>query len=151
MPLHSRMKFIADVMLGKLAKRLRLLGVDVLYDSKFDDNEIIRLSLQQDRVILTRDRALAERPLAANHLFITSDRTDEQLDQVFMAFTLEPSSPLSRCSRCNSTLKKLSREDARDMVPRYVYENYESFWQCPSCERIYWMGTHTRRMKKNRP
>jgi uncharacterized protein with PIN domain len=142
------MNFIADVMLGKLAKRLRLLGFDVLYESTFDDNEVIRLALEQNRMILTRDRALAQRPLAANHLLIKKDAVDEQLEQVFSEFTIQSAEPLSRCSRCNSPLQKLSRDDVRDRVPRYVYERYASFWQCPSCERIYWKGTHTERMKR---
>ncbi len=143
------MKFIADVMLGRLAKHLRLLGIDVLYDNHYDDNELIRLSLQQDRVILTRDTALAKRPLAANHLLITADEVDKQLEQVLNSFPAEPAPPLSRCSRCNTTLTTLSRDTARDMVPRYVYEHYDSFWQCLSCGRVYWKGTHTARMKKS--
>ena len=94
------MKFIADVMLGRLAKRLRLRGFDVLYDRTLNDNEIIRLSLEQDRVILTRDKALSDRPLAKNHLFINSDLVQEQVEQVLSSFPLEthinPPHPLFR-------------------------------------------------------
>ena len=67
------MKFIADVMLGKLAKRMRLMGFDVLYGSTCEDNEVLRLALDQGRIILTRDTGLASRPLAQNHLLIASD------------------------------------------------------------------------------
>ena len=141
------MRFIADVMLGRLAKRLRLLGFDVLYDRTFDDNEIIRLSLEQDRVILTRDNALSERPLAVNHLFIQDDGVRQQLHQVLTSFALTGMSrPLTRCSECNEPLTMISRDDARDRVPRYVYERYRGFFQCEQCGRIYWRGTHLERM-----
>ncbi len=141
------MKFIADVMLGRLAKRMRLHGFDVLYDRTLDDNDIIRLSLEQDRVILTRDTGLAERPLAASHLFITSDDIRSQMQQVLAAFPLDAlSQPLTRCSECNEQLVSLSRTKAKDLVPAYVYEKHETFLQCISCKRVYWTGTHVRRM-----
>jgi len=139
------MKFIADVMLGRLAKRMRLLGFDVLYNNSLDDNEIVRLSLEQDRVILTRDTGLAERPLAANHLFIKSDRVQEQMEQVHAEFAIEPL-PLTRCSRCNEPLAPLDKRNARDLVPPYVYEAHTQFLQCTDCGRIYWKGSHVRRM-----
>ena len=139
------MKFIADVMLGSLAKRLRLLGSDVLYDRTLNDNEIIRLSLEQDRVILTRDTGLAARPLAANHLFINCDRALAQVQQVLSAFPAS-SQPLTRCSECNVPLACLEKRDARDLVPPHVYEAHDEFLQCASCGRIYWKGSHVKRM-----
>ncbi len=142
------MKFIADVMLGRLAKRMRLRGFDVLYDRTIDDNDIIRLALEQGRVILTRDTALAERPLAANHLFIISDDVREQIRQVLCAYCLDGfPQPLTRCSKCNEPLAAISRDDARDLVPAHVYETRGAFLQCPLCRRVYWTGTHVRRMR----
>lgn len=140
------MKFIADAMLGKLAKRMRLLGLDVLYDPKLDDNEIIRSALEQDRMILTRDRALSARPLAAHHLFIKSERVEEQLDQVLSAFAAEQL-PLTRCSACNEPVIPVGKEEVRDFVPQYVYEKTNDFLQCPKCRRIYWQGTHVMKMR----
>jgi uncharacterized protein len=141
------MKFIADVMLGKLAKRMRLLGFDVLYDRTLDDNEIIRLSLEQQRLILTRDTALAERPLAKNHLRLTGDSVKAQLAQVLLIFQEMPLPGfLTRCSLCNEPLTAISREEARDLVPPHVYEKQENFLHCEKCRRIYWVGTHVERM-----
>lgn len=140
------MKFIADAMLGRLAKRMRLLGFDVLYDPGSNDNEIIRLSLGQDRVILTRDRGLASRPLAANQLFINSERVQEQLDEVFSAFDAE-ARPLTRCSECNQLITPVVKQDVLDLVPQHVYDKTEVFLQCPKCGRVYWEGTHVKRMK----
>ena len=170
------MKFIADVMLGRLAKRLRLLGFDVLYDRAFTDNELIRLSLEQHRIILTRDTGLAERPLAANHLFIQSDHVDEQIHQVLDALkenpppspfskggriglippltkggeggfaSPKPLGPLTRCSLCNEPLTVIDKQEARDLVPQYVYERNDSFLRCGKCGRVYWKGTHVKRI-----
>lgn len=139
------MKFIADVMLGRLAKRLRLMGYDVLYDPALDDNEIVRLSLAERRVILTRDAALAARPLASNHLFVRSDHVEEQLEQV-LSISPADASPLTRCSLCNEPLASMTRQEARDLVPPYVFEKNETFLQCTICRRVYWEGTHVWRM-----
>ncbi len=142
------MKFIADVMLGRLAKRMRLLGYDVLYDRSFDDNEIIRLSLDQERIILTRDISLSKRPLASNHVLIKSEDVNAQIDQVLAAFPFEPLPPaLSRCSVCNEPLAAISREVVRDRVPDHVIETQTTFLHCDSCGRVFWKGTHVRRME----
>lgn len=140
------MKFIADVMLGRLAKRMRLLGLDVLYDRTLEENEIIRFSLEQDRVILTRDDSLADRPLAAQHLFISGDSARAQIEQVLAAYPSETINPLTRCSQCNALLLRIAKQEARDRVPEYVYARTADFLQCPQCGRTYWKGTHVRRM-----
>lgn len=142
------MRFVADIMLGRLAKRMRLLGFDVLYAPGFDDNELIRLSLEQGRIILTRDTGLAGRPLAANHLRIDSDHVHEQLRQVIEKFRLEQvRDALTRCSRCNAVLAPVTKQEARDLVPPYVYEKNEHFFRCAACKRIYWKGSHVRNMR----
>jgi uncharacterized protein len=146
------MKFIADVMLGRLAKRLRLLGHDVLYDRTLDDNAVIRISLEQDRIILTRDRGLSDRPLAGNHLFIEGDDQASQVLQVLSfldcSSPAERPEPLTRCSACNSLLVPVIKRDVKDMVPDYVYQAYNEFFQCPGCRRMYWPGTHPERMQQ---
>lgn len=142
------MKFIADVMLGKLAKRMRLLGFDVIYDRALDDNDVIRISIEQTRMILTRDAALAARPLAVNSMIIRDDKADQQVEQVISAFpSLMPPAPLTRCSECNEPLQPVSRPDARNLVPPFVYAKSRDFLQCPGCGRTYWQGTHVKRMR----
>ena len=141
------MKFIADVMPGRLARRLRLLGLDVLYDRTLNDNEIIRLSLEQERVILTRDIDLSNRPLAENHAFIKSDLVQEQVEQVLASIPLETLlNPLSRCSACNVPLEPIAKREAADAVPPHVYETQREFSRCTACGRTYWKGTHVQRM-----
>lgn len=142
------MKFIADIMLGRLAKWMRLLGFDVVYDRALSDNEIIRISLEQDRVILTRDTGLAGRPLASNHIFINNDNVRQQLQQVHTTFHITSMPrPLTRCSACNTLLSPIAKQDVRDLVPLYVYEKSNTFLRCESCGKIYWQGTHVKRME----
>lgn len=147
------MKFVADVMLGRLAKHLRLLGFDVLYDPAMDDNEIIRLSLEQDRTILTRDRRLSNRPLSFRHIFISSEKAAEQLQQVLDAVERgHLVCALTRCSVCNTPITRISREDAEDLVPEHVLTAYREFTKCGRCGRIYWMGSHIQKfLRKARP
>jgi uncharacterized protein with PIN domain len=140
------MKFIADVMLGKLAKRMRLMGFDVLYGPSCDDNEVLRLALDQGRIILTRDTGLASRPLAQNHLLITSALIDDQLRQVLEAFSPPSGHALTRCSLCNGQLSMLERKDARDLVPDHVAATVHEFWRCEQCGKVYWKGSHVRHM-----
>jgi len=142
------MKFIADIMLGRLAKWMRLLGFDVLYDRAISDNEIIRISLEQARVILTRDTGLVARPLASNHVFINNDNVRQQLQQVLTTFHITSMpGPLTRCSVCNTLLLPVAKQDVRDLVPLYVYEKNNTFLRCESCRKIYWQGTHVKRME----
>lgn len=141
------MKFIADAMLGKLAKRLRLMGVDVLYDTAWDDNDLIRISLHQDRQLLTRDRVLASRPLVSAHcLLISGDQVQEQLQQTVGTFAIA-AAPFTRCSRCNEPLRNVALENTADRIPDQVRSKYPQFYECRICGRIYWAGTHVARMK----
>ena len=140
------MKFIADVMLGRLAKQLRLLGFDVLYSPAYGDNEVLRLALNQGRVILTRDTGLASRPLAQDHVLIESDLVDKQLHQVLEVFSPPDGGLLTRCSLCNEPLSVLNKEDARDLVPDHIGATQNEFWRCGQCGRIYWKGSHVRNM-----
>jgi len=140
------MNFIADAMLGSLAKRLRLLGYDVLYDPALEDNDILRLALEQGRVILTRDTGLSSRPLAHNHILIKSDLADEQVRQVLDTFPLPAGAPLTRCSVCNGMLSPLNRADAHDRVPGHVVRTTKLFFECLECGRVYWEGSHVKNM-----
>jgi hypothetical protein len=144
------MKLIADAMLGGLARWLRVLGVDVTYDPRWDDAELVERSVAEGRVILTRDRALVLRRRARNHLFVRSGEIAEQLAQVFgeLRFAPEPESFLGRCLRCNDALAPLSAEAARSRVPEYVAETQPEFRECPRCRRVYWPATHVRRMRE---
>jgi len=135
-------------MLGSLARWLRALDVDVTYDPALDDPEIVERAVAEGRTILTRDRRLTERRLARNHVLVRSDDVAEQLRQVIseLGFHPEPGKTLGRCLRCNTPLERIDPEQARARVPPWVARTQSEFRACPSCDRVYWRGTHVRRM-----
>ena len=140
------MKFLADHMLGKLAKYLRFMGYDTYYPTgNMSDNEIIEIAKREKRIILTRDKELARR---ANGVYVGSDDYEEQLRFVVKKFKLTSENMLSRCSLCNAPLEKVDKEKIKGKVPEYVYENHEDFCICPRCHRVYWYGTHTEKIEK---
>ena len=145
------MKFIADVMVGKLARWLRILGFDVAYSNTYEDDEVIRLAEIENRVILTRDRPLAARVRNAPYLLIASDHYKEQVRQVITTFGLKDFKVFSRCIECNWPLKEVDKEAAFERVPPFVYLTQERFAMCPSCNRVYWHGTHADQMLKRLP
>jgi hypothetical protein len=138
------MTFVADCMLGRLAKWLKILGFDVLYFSKAEDRDLIALSRREGRVLLTRDTGLVERTKRhKDRFFVSSDAWEEQVAEVLDAFGLwDEVRPNSRCIACNRPLKPLSRERARNLVTPYVLEHASSFALCPGCGRVFWQGTH---------
>jgi uncharacterized protein with PIN domain len=136
-------RFIADSMLGKFAKWLRLVGVDVEYDKDIADDVLIQRVLSEDRVILTRDRLIEKRKEAKNCLLIWSDHLAEQLLKFVQAFELDTlEGAFTRCIRCNAPLEEASKISLSDKVPPYVWETQSEFRWCSLCERIYWAGTH---------
>jgi len=144
----SEVKFIADVMVGKLARWLRVLGVDVAYSNTYEDDEIIRIACAEDRIILTRDTGLAARRSAAQAVLIKSDDYLQQIDQVIRELGLTKFDVFSRCLECNVVLTAVSKETVFDRVPPYVYLTQERFALCPSCNRVFWHGTHADQMLK---
>lgn len=138
------MKFVADCMLGRLAKWLRILGFDVAYFSKAEDPDLVALARREDRILLTRDTGLIERTAKrADRLFIRSDDWEDQLVQVLDELDLwGQARPNTRCLACNLPLKPLSRERAKNLVSPYVGEHAASFAVCSGCDRVFWPGTH---------
>ncbi|HEX3034265.1 MAG TPA: Mut7-C RNAse domain-containing protein [Thermodesulfobacteriota bacterium] len=136
-------RFIADSMLGKLAKWLRLAGVDVEYDKYIDDDTLVKRSLSEDRVILTRDRFIGKRKDAKDCFVIWSDHLPEQFLEFMGVFELDTlGSAFTRCIRCNTLLEEVPKESLADKVPPYVWETHDEFMRCKSCRRVYWTGTH---------
>jgi hypothetical protein len=135
---------IADAMLGKLARWLRLLGFDVLYDPSWDDAAIARRAAREGRVVLTRDHGLLERRLVRRGLLVESEQVGPQLRQVLDALGLgvEPGRMFSRCAACNTPVIAAGREDVRGEVPPFVLRRHETFARCPGCGRVYWGGSH---------
>lgn len=141
-------------MVGKLARWLRLLGFDVAYYSRIDDDELISLARKERRIILTRDHELLKKArrtksLQKKTLLIENEHWEQQVEQVLDHFQLRQKvDPNSRCLECNHKLKFLPKSRAKNLVPPFVYEKADSFALCPSCGRVFWKGTHFRDMEK---
>ncbi len=142
----NTVRFVADAMLGRLAKWLRALGYDTLY-WRGDDAELVRLAMGEGRLLLTRDTRLISRLPPGRTIFIERDHYDEQLGQVIGQLGL-PSRIGHRCLRCNLPLEPAAKAELRGHVPEFVWHQHDRFARCPGCLRIYWGGTHYARMKE---
>jgi uncharacterized protein with PIN domain len=146
------MKFICDDNLGKLAKWLRTLGYDTLFFDPIEDGELVKKALNEDRVILSRDRELSRFKLKSGEklLLIGSEKPLEQLKQVVKHFKLKtPQEQIfSHCLICNQMLERADKEKIKDRLYPYVYQTQNNFMRCPQCDRIFWPATHVNRMIK---
>lgn len=134
-------------MLGTLARWLRILGYDTLYDPALDDHQLARLARAEGRVLLTRDTQLARRR-GVDSLLIESEHLDGQIAQVVSSLDLDPARLFSRCPVCNGQLVDLDPEEARERVPAYVARTHHAFKLCPGCRRVYWRGSHWQQMEE---
>lgn len=140
-------KFFADSMLGTLARWMRTLGYDVLYDSAIDDSELLLKAAEEGRFVLTKDTLLMKRRLAKGRaVFIESEELSGQLKQVAALFPIEKEKLLTRCLRCNALLEHIEKANVKEKVPPYVFGTQNEFSVCPACERVYWGATHRHRM-----
>jgi uncharacterized protein len=142
-------RFILDVHLGRLARYLRLCGLDTTYRRDYADPEIIRLSEAENRIILTRDLELLKNKKVTHGYWIRSQHLNEQLREVFLRFDLLGQLlPFSRCIECNGLLIHVLKEDVLDQLQPETIKYYTEFRKCSDCNRIYWEGSHYERMKK---
>lgn len=138
--------FVADVMLGRLARWLRALGYDTLYERALDDDALARLARTPGRILLTRDVELTRRR-GIRTLLVRDDRVSEQLTQVVSELRLATNAAFSRCIECNAVLQELTRDEAQPLVPPYVAATQTRFRRCPQCGKVYWRGTHWTHMR----
>ena len=138
------MKFVADCMLGRLAKWLKIMGFDVLFYPRAEDAFLLEIARKENRVLLTRDTGLIEKDKKLrNRLFVVSENWEAQIAQVLDEYGLwEDIRPNSRCLACNQDLKPLEKSRARNLVPPHILDNAESFSLCPDCGRVFWPGSH---------
>ena len=143
----ASLKLLADCMLGRLAKWLRLLGYDTAYENNATDHELARRARAEKRVLLTRDRELARRR-GLETLLITSEDLEEQVEEIREALGPPPDPSLTRCSVCNGLLEEVSRADIADEVAPYIRRTHRDFFRCTGCDRVYWRGSHVEGMEE---
>ncbi len=134
-------------MLGSLAKWLRILGYDTKYVKNVSDEKIIEIAEKEGRIVLTRDKLLARK---SKGIYINERDVEEQLKKVIESLNLdiEEEKILTRCTICNIKVTKIDKDKVKGKVPEYVWNNNEDFWICPSCKRIYWIGSHWNKMEE---
>lgn len=140
-------KFILDVHLGKLSRYLRMLGFDTYYKNNLDDKEIVEISLSERRTILTRDVGLLKRGNVTHGYFVRNTDTEKQIEEIVKRFQLEDRiNEFTRCIQCNSLLQPVKKEEIIEKLPPKVRENYNEFFICPNCSKVYWKGSHVEDM-----
>ncbi|WP_055492287.1 Mut7-C RNAse domain-containing protein [Streptomyces sp. TP-A0356] len=136
------LRFLLDVHLGTLARRLRLLGVDTAYEaSDIGDPALAARSAAEQRVMLSRDRGLLRRRELWAGAFIYSTRPEDQLRDVLDRFAPELR-PWTRCTACNGLLRDATKEEVADQLEGGTQRSYDVFAQCRECGRAYWKGAH---------
>jgi len=149
----ERKKFIADTMMGEVARWLRILGYDVLYNRNYSDPQILKIARASKRTIITRDRGLHVKAMKNNikSIYIYSDKIEYRLAELALKarISLEVDPDKSRCPECNGVLVQTTNKDSvRDRVPPGALKAYDRFYVCTKCGKVYWEGSHWRNIKR---
>ena len=146
------MKFIADGMLGRLTRWLRMLEHDVKYSNKLDDTQLITIAKKERRILLTRDLELYKQAMAkgVNAFYLEGKTEAEKLAHLAKRFDirLDIDMTTSRCTKCNTRVKPISKERAADRIEKSTFSHYNDFWECPKCGQVYWQGAHWAKIRK---
>jgi uncharacterized protein with PIN domain/sulfur carrier protein ThiS len=140
-------RFVIDGHLGRLAAHLRMLGLDCLYHSDYDDAELVKIAIEENRILLSRDRRLLMHKVIRRGYLLRSLEPVEQLTEVVRRFGLKKwVKPFQRCLRCNHPLEAVRKDEVLDRLEPLTKLYFEEFKICPNCEQVYWKGSHYERM-----
>lgn len=141
-------RFVADAHLGGLGRLLRMAGFDTLYDNGYRDDEIVAIAARDDRIVLTRDRELLKRRAVSRGCYLHAIKPEIQFRELFERLGLAPGAqPFSLCLHCNLVLRAVDKALVLDALPPSVRELHEEFTTCEACRRVYWKGSHHKRMR----
>lgn len=144
-----RPSFVVDVNLGKLARRLRMLGFDAAYRNDYTDHEIAGLAWSEDRIVLTRDRRLLRFRIITHGYWLRSDEPRTQVKEVLGRFGYYPLvKPFNRCLECNGVIVPVEKAEVFDRLEPKTKLYYDEFSICTDCGKVYWKGSHYDRMKE---
>ena len=142
-------RFVVDNHLGRLAVYLRMLGFDTLYRNDYQDAELARVSEQEERTLLTRDRRLLMRNQVTQGYCVRDTVPRQQLAEVVVRFGLRPDvAPFRRCMRCNGLLEPVAKETILDRLQPLTRRYFDEFRICTQCDQVYWKGSHYERMQR---
>jgi uncharacterized protein with PIN domain len=141
-------RFIADANLGRLARYLRMMGFDTMYQNDFEDKQIIECSLKERRIILTRDQGILKHKVVTHGYWIRNTQVMKQIEEVVLRFDLARHiHAFTRCMICNGTISPVSKASIERHLQNGTKRDFNQFYQCDSCRKIYWKGSHYQRMK----
>jgi len=132
-------KFLCDLTVVKLGKKLRILGYDVEIIKSVNPLDIENKISADNRKLITKSHKLAKK---YNGILIVSNKITEQLQEILPILTTKAKKGSTRCAECNEPLLECRSERIVDKVPIYVLKSVENFRCCPKCGKIYWKGTH---------
>ena len=141
-PPMAEPRFVADGHLGRLARLLRLLGLDTVYDTAADDEALALTASRDDRALLTRDVGLLKRRAVVHGYFVRNTGARQQMLEVIRRYKPLPLRPFSRCLACNTPLREASSAEVQERLPPRTREHFERFQVCDACGRVYWQGSH---------
>lgn len=142
-------KFILDIQLGKLAKKLRMLGFDTLYKNDYTDKQIIKIAGEEKRIILTRDKDLLKNKNVTHGYWVRNTDPELQLIEIIQRFDLKNQiNPFTRCMECNQKVIPVEKNKILDKLETKTKKYYTEFYQCTQCKKIYWEGSHFQKMKR---
>lgn len=142
-------RFILDVNLGGLAKKLRMLGFDVTYQNNFTDQLIVKLATSGKRTILTRDQGLLKIKKVDRGYWIRQTDVEKQVIEVVQKYDLlSLIKPFSRCMNCNGAITKIAKAEISELLKPRTKSSFNEFYRCTGCEKVYWKGSHYGKMIK---
>jgi hypothetical protein len=148
LPENEEIKFFADVMTARLVKWLRAIGFDTAWEDAISDGELVKRSIEENRFILTLDKKLTVHWRVDNVLLLESEDVFEQFRQTIEHFKIKkPKKFFTRCLVCNALLREMKAGEITENLPPDVRENQAAFHYCPNCGKVFWEGSHTRRMR----
>jgi uncharacterized protein with PIN domain len=150
LPTAREIKFFADVNVARLVRWLRALGIDTAWEDRIADGELVRRAIEEQRFVLTLDKRLTREWRADNILLLSSDAPLEQFREIIVRFEIrQPAKLFTRCLVCNALLRPANPQEISSSLPLppAVNKNEHELYCCPNCGKIYWEGSHTRRMR----
>jgi len=150
---NSSPAFFVDAMLGNIAKKLRIMGFDCMYDANIDDNELIKLAKKDNRIIISKDFDLVKKSskFGVRSVFLEKKDEFEQLYEIILKLNLkkiEIDGDNARCPKCNSKTEFIKKEFVSNKLPKGVLDHNEKFWICKYCNKVFWEGSHIINLKK---
>jgi uncharacterized protein with PIN domain len=144
----EEIKLFADVMVARLVKWLRAIGIDTAWEDAISDKDLVKRAIEENRFVLTLDKKLMKEWRADNILLLKSEDVFKQLCQTVEYFKIrKPGELFTRCLVCNLLLREIKAEEISGDLPPNVRENQAAFRYCPNCDKVFWEGSHTRRMR----